>query len=144
MGYEEGDDTWKEEDTVPTHFIRRYWRKKGWQLPKEKYPALALRPLKFDPPFRPLLPLPESGYLKFVRVDSVPTRTRTLQPGGFSRLAVPRSGIVLVSRATSILSRRTVASITAGFCAVYAQRTLKYSASLGVRENKYAVHYPGG
>jgi hypothetical protein len=29
MGYGEEDDTWQEEETLPTHFIRRYWRKKG-------------------------------------------------------------------------------------------------------------------
>jgi hypothetical protein len=29
MGYGEGDDTWKEEETLPTHFIRRFWRKTG-------------------------------------------------------------------------------------------------------------------
>jgi hypothetical protein len=29
MGYEEGGDTWQEEETLPTYFIRRYWRKKG-------------------------------------------------------------------------------------------------------------------
>jgi Chromo (CHRromatin Organisation MOdifier) domain len=29
MGYGEGDDTWQVEETLPTHFIRRYWRKKG-------------------------------------------------------------------------------------------------------------------
>ena len=29
MGYGEGEDTWQEEDTLPNHFIRRYWKTKG-------------------------------------------------------------------------------------------------------------------
>jgi hypothetical protein len=29
MAYGEGDDTCQEEETLPTHFIRRYWRKRG-------------------------------------------------------------------------------------------------------------------
>ena len=29
MGYTELDDTWQEEESLPTHFIRRYWRTKG-------------------------------------------------------------------------------------------------------------------
>jgi hypothetical protein len=29
MGYNEEDDTWQEEESLPTHFIRRYWRTKG-------------------------------------------------------------------------------------------------------------------
>jgi ribonuclease HI len=29
MGYNEEDDTWQEEESLPKHFIRRYWRLKG-------------------------------------------------------------------------------------------------------------------
>ena len=29
MGYGEGEDTWQEEDTLPNHFVRRYWKTKG-------------------------------------------------------------------------------------------------------------------
>jgi hypothetical protein len=29
MGYNEEDDTWQEEDSLPKHFIRRYWRLQG-------------------------------------------------------------------------------------------------------------------
>jgi hypothetical protein len=30
MGYGEVYDAWQEEETLPTHFIRRYWRNKGF------------------------------------------------------------------------------------------------------------------
>jgi Chromo (CHRromatin Organisation MOdifier) domain len=32
MGYSELGDTWQEEESLPTHFIRRYWRTKGLSI----------------------------------------------------------------------------------------------------------------
>jgi Chromo (CHRromatin Organisation MOdifier) domain len=29
LGYDPAEDTWKEKEELPTHFIRRYWRTKG-------------------------------------------------------------------------------------------------------------------
>ena len=37
MGYGEGEDTWQEEDTLPNHFIRRYWKTKGLTTPQGKH-----------------------------------------------------------------------------------------------------------